>query len=254
MKKKGNDNGIQDGRKLKAASARAKERVEDDEDEDEDDRPAKKKKKKKKQGLPMGLLIGGGVGIALLLIIAVSASAYYLTRSNPAKAPGGDQIAKNGDKKAGGDGGGAADKQPEQKLPPPEQVRPGKEERLEDRDRKKGGKSIAGNARGAAYRTERRNELKQIGTFYQLYCDGGVLKSARTKEGFLDSIKRDAKVIHETILDGYYQMNMRADHTSSKSIVAYERDPELNGTHLVVRGDTSVDYVTAQELKAALGK
>ncbi len=252
MKKKGNDNGFQEGRKLKAASARAKERVEDDEDEDEDDRPAKKKKKKKKQGLPMGLLIGGGIGIAVLLIAAVSVSAFYFTRSNNPAKPAVEQIAKNDDKK-GGDGGGA-DNQPVQKLPPPVPVLPGKEERLEDRDRKKGGKSIIGNARGAAYRTERKNELKQIGLFYSQYCDSGIPKSARTKEGFLDSIKRDAKVIHETILDGYYQMNMRADHTSSQSIVAYERDPELNGTHLVVRGDTSVDYVTAQELKAALGK
>jgi predicted Zn finger-like uncharacterized protein len=236
-KKSNDEDAVQEGRKLKAAAAKAREEEDEDENEEEEERPAKKKKKKKKQkGLPMGMLIGVGGGIALLLIVVVSASAYFITHLPKVPEP----VARNEKK---------ADPIPE----PPQEERPGKQERLEDRDRKKGGKSIIGNVRGAGYRTERKNELKQIGLFFGQFCDSAP-KSARTKEAFLDFIKRDAKVIHETILDGYYVVNLKADHTSSASVVAYERDAELNGNHLVVRGDTSVDYITGQELKMALGK
>jgi hypothetical protein len=187
------------------------------------------------------------------LIVVVGASAYFLTRSpNVAKAPqNNEQLAKNNEKKGGGDGG-AAGKQPEQKLPPPVPFVPAKEERLEDRERKKGGKSIVGNVRGAGYRTERKNELKNIGTFFQLYCEAAP-KSARTKQGFMDFMKRDSKVIWDAIDDGYYTINVKADHTSSMSVIAYETDIDRQG-YLAVRGDLSVDYITAEELNAAVGK
>ena len=121
-----------------------------------------------------------------------------------------------------------------------------------DLDRKKGGSSIIGSARGAAFRAERRNELRQIGLFYQQFVEG-TPKSGRTKEAFLKYIQRDAKVIHDTIAEGYYQMNMRADVGTSTSIIAYERDIDRTG-HLCVMGDTSVDYVPLPTLKAALAK
>lgn len=255
---------VQESRKLKNAPSKADDDEPRDEEEQEEQKPKKKKKKKKKKaGSSMGLLIGGGVAIAVLLIAGVGASAYFMTRNpgNPQKA-GNDQLAQNKDKKPGGDGAGpggagAGDKQPEVKLPPvpvPVQPNQDKQERLEDRERKKGGASIISTTRGAGYRTERRNELRQIGLFFQQWCEVERNKSTRTKDGFLEFIKRDSKIIHDSIADGYYTLNVRADHTSSMSIIAYETDSEKNGTNMVVRGDLSVDHVTPPELKAGLGK
>jgi len=251
-KKPKDDDAVQEGRKLKNTAAKADEDEPQDEEQDEERPAKKKKKKKKKKSSSMGLLIGGGAAIVVLLIAVVGASAYILTRSpNPVRpAPNNEQLAKNNDKKAGD--GGAGDKQPEIKLPPPEQFQPGKEERLEDRERKKGGKSIIGNVRGAGYRTERKNELRQIGLFFQQYAEAAP-KSARTKQGFMDYMKRDSKVIWDAIDDGYYTINVKADHTAANSIIAYETDIDRQG-YLAVRGDLSVDYITQQELNAALGK
>jgi hypothetical protein len=46
---------------------------------------------------------------------------------------------------------------------------------------------------------------------------------------------------------------VKADHTSSMSVIAYETDIDRQG-YLAVRGDLSVDYITAEELNAAVGK
>jgi predicted Zn finger-like uncharacterized protein len=255
-KKPKDDDALQEGRKLKNAASKADEE-EPTSDEQEEQKPKKKKKKKKKKGgSSMGLLIGGGAAIAVLLIVVVGASAYFMTRpaANPQKA-GNEQLAQNKDKKPGGDGAkgvgpGGGDKQPDVKLPPPVPVPvpPNKQERLEDRERKKGGSNIISNVRGAGYRTERRNELRQIGLFFQQYAET-TPKSARTKEGFMDYMKRDSKVIWDCLDDGYYTLNPKVDHTSGSSVIAYETDIDRNGMHLAVRGDLSVDYTPPQDLK-----
>jgi predicted Zn finger-like uncharacterized protein len=260
-KKHKDDEAVQEGRKLKNAAAKAEEEELQDE-EQEEERPAKKKKKKKKKNSSsMGLLIGGGAAIAVLLIVVVGASAYFLTRSpNVAKAPqNNEQLAKANDKK-GGDGG-AGDKKLDPKVAPaplpvpvdPDQAKREKEQRNEDRAANKGGKSFVGTIRGAGARTQRKNELRQIGSFYQQFCLT-TPKSARTKEAFLEFIKRDSRAIHEAISDDYYTINFRADDASSNSIIAFESFIDGNGMYMAVRGDLSVDYVPPQDVKNAMGK
>lgn len=114
----------------------------------------------------------------------------------------------------------------------------------------KGGKIIK-NVRGAAYRAERRSELKQIGLFYVKFCDE-IHKADRTLDRFLDYIK-SAAPLRDAIKEGYYVVNLSAEPTKMDSIIAYERD-EDNGRHLCVRGDTTVMYVPAVTLKKALAK
>lgn len=241
-RKAGEATALQKGRKLQAKSASRGDEEEDERDE-EIKSLKKKKKKKKKKRTPLGLLIGVGVGVLVVLIIVGSVSAYFFTRpaSQPLAAP--KQVAQNPDKKD--------DKAPPVPLPPPPQggvpIVPGIKE---GNPAKKGGAGIVNNVRGAGYRTERRNELRQIGLFFQQFCEG-TPKSGRTKEAFLDYIKRDSKAIHEAVSDGYYVMNMRADLGTAQSVIAYERDLDQPG-HLCVRGDASVDYVPQAMLKELL--
>ena len=61
------EEGFQEGRKLKATAARADE---EDEQEEEEEQPIKKKKKKKKKKSAMsGMLIGGVVGVLVRCLI-----------------------------------------------------------------------------------------------------------------------------------------------------------------------------------------
>jgi hypothetical protein len=222
---------IQEGRKLKTAVSKARENESTDEDRD-DDRP-KKKKKKKKAGAPVGLFVGIGVAMLLLVVGGGAAAAYYFMQ-NPRPQP----IAQNNKKI---------------EEPPKEQEQPRTPERIvvptikEGNPDKKGGTYIVSTVRGQGYRTERRNELKQIGLFFTNFCDG-TPKTGRTKDAFLEFIKRDSKAIHEAIRDGYYVMNMNARMDSS-SIIAYERDIDRGDKHLCVMGDCSVDYLPVQEVK-----
>ena len=65
----------------------------------------------------------------------------------------------------------------------------------------------------------------------------------------MEYMKRDSKVIWDSLDDGYYTLNPKADHTSANSVIAYETDIDRNGMHLAVRGDLSVDYAPPQDLK-----
>lgn len=234
---------LQKGRKLQAKSTSRAD--EDEAERDEDIKSLKKKKKKKKpKGMPLGLLIGVGAGVLVLLIVVGAGAAYYFTRPAPAAPAQPKQVAQNPDKKD--------DKQaPPAPLPPPPVPQPGI--RVvpgikEGNPVKAGGDGIVRNVRGAGYRTERRSELKQIGTAFVAFCD--THKGAnRTLENFLKDINNFAH-IRDSVKDGYYTVNMKADPTSSTSIIAYETAVD-QGRHMCVMGDTSVDYVPQQAVKDA---
>ena len=235
------------GLNIPAANGKLRDEEEEEERDEEEERPAKKKKKKKKKGAPVGLLVGIGVGVLLLLIVGgVGATAYFL-RENTAKPalPGPVAQNKDGDAK----GGQAKDGQPDGWVPPQRVVVPGIKEG--NPALKAGGKSITGNIRGAAYVTERKNDLAQIGKLFVLFYDS-TPKSARTQDEFVKSIQRDAKSLADSIKDGYYVMNMRAELTGS-SIIAYESQVYSQG-YLCVNGNGVTDFVSEQDWKTALGK
>ncbi len=228
---------IQNGRKLKAKSAAA--RAESEEPDDDEDRPAKKKKKKKKKtGVPMGLVVGAGVGVLVVLIVIGLVSWHFFSKVPAQNAP--VAVAKNPDKEQ------EKKKAVEVQPPPPQGVTivPGIKEG--NPANKPGGDQITRGVRGAGYRTERRSELRQIGLAFIDFCD--THKGAnRTQENFLKQINNFAH-IRDSVKDGYYTMNMKADPTSSMSIIAYETAVD-QGRHMCVMGGGNVDYVPLQIVK-----
>ena len=116
---------------------------------------------------------------------------------------------------------------------------------------KQGGKSIVGNIRGKVERTTKEVELRKIQTVFMVFCDA-TPKSARTLDAFLADLKTEGNV-YQWVKEGFYQMNMKADHRGTDDIVAYERDEDVGGVHLCVKANNFIGYVSAQDLKKALG-
>lgn len=232
----------QSKRKVKARAAEADEDAAAGDDEDVELPVKKKKKKGKKSDSGMGLILAGGGALVVLLLVGIGVGVYaFVGARTPNKAPAGPVAqAKDKEKKD--------EPIPDQKPPQGVPIVPGIKE---GNPAKKGGAGIVNNVRGQGYRTERRNELRQIGLAFIDFCD--TFKGAnRTQENFLQQIGTFGP-IRDAIKEGYYVLNLRADPSSGQSIVAYERD-EDQGRHLCVRGDGSVDYVPVSTLKGLLGK
>jgi hypothetical protein len=212
--------------------------------DDDEDRPVKKKKKKKAEQGPNLLLIGGAAAIVIVLIAAGGLSAFIFLKPGKQKQEQ-DALAKAPDPKA-------PESKPREKetddRTPGRIIVPKIEE---GSPTKKGGTGIASNVRGAAYRTERQSELKQIGTLYIAFFDE-YKGPNRTLENFLNSIKQNSGPIHDSIKEGYYKMNMNA-RLDGGSVICYERDIYPQGYQCVM-GSGEVRDLSDAELKAALGK
>lgn len=98
-------------------------------------------------------------------------------------------------------------------------------------------------------RPERQNELKQIGTFYQLIRTERGRPPADLKD-FMAYCQRDIPGICKAIEEGYYVVvpNIK----SGNGVIAYEREPDIHDMHLAILADLSVHTVTTGELKAGL--
>ncbi len=231
---------IQDQPRLKASKASAP--VEDDED-----RPAKKKKKKSKQG-PSMLLIGGAAAAVVVLLVVGGVSAFILLRDKPDRKDKEDKQAIIAARDV------EAKKKPKNQNQPPPQGDNGPVRvipKIEDGNpAKKGG--FIGGIRAAGYVTERKNELGQIGKAFNQFAIEYKL-NARTQDAFLEYIKTFGP-IRDSVRDGFYVVNMKAEPLSSSSIIAYEHDKYEGQGYLCVRGDCSVDHVSEADWKAALGK
>jgi hypothetical protein len=193
--------------------------------DEEEDRPAKKKKKRQKAPASPAIFIIGGVAAFVVLLAVGGLLAYVLI---PPRKPAEVEQAKVEEKKK------EKEENKEQK---------GVEE---DPPAKKGGKAIGRGSRGAAYITERKSELKQLGLVFTQFSDD-YKGAARTKENFLAYIKRDFGPIHDYVKDGYYQMNMKA-RLQGGDIIAYERD-EYDQGYLAVRSNGDVDFVPAVQFR-----
>jgi hypothetical protein len=110
-------------------------------------------------------------------------------------------------------------------------------------------KGLVQGVRAAAYRPERQNELKQIGTFFIDY----VLTHGRnpaTDEDYLKYMERDYPKAAQAIREKYYVLNLNAK-LSSNSVIAYEVLQDQGG-YQSVRGDGSVSPIPEAELRMML--
>src|SRR5262249_49948613 len=96
------------------------------------------------------------------------------------------------------------------------------------------------------------NELGQLGLYYlQYYDDHGQRSPAKLED--LPDLQRDLRHLAEAIRDGTIVVTWGVrDPTSSNVVLAYEKDADIRGTHVVVKGGRAVVTMTTQELNAAL--
>lgn len=98
-------------------------------------------------------------------------------------------------------------------------------------------------------RPERQNELKQIGTFYQLIRTERGRPPVDVKD-FMAYCQRDIPVICKAIEEGYYVVVPNVK--SGNGVIAYEREPDIHDMHLAILADLSVHSVTTEQLNAGL--
>ncbi|GEM_PF-6895090 len=111
-------------------------------------------------------------------------------------------------------------------------------------------KGLVQGVRAAAYRPERLNELRQIGIFFNQLCIE-MNKNPRTKEEFIDYIKRDASSIAQALKDDYYILNLKVNMRDANAVIAYESLQDQGG-YQSVRVDGSVAPIPLEELKKLL--
>jgi hypothetical protein len=97
-----------------------------------------------------------------------------------------------------------------------------------------------------------QSELGQLGLYYIQYYDStGQLSPTKLED--LPDLQRDLRHLAEAIRDGTIVVNWGVkDPYSSNVVLAYEKDPDLRGNHVVLKGARSVVTMTTQELNAAL--
>jgi hypothetical protein len=184
----------------------------------------KKKAAPSDNTLWIGLGVAGAV--ALILIIAGAVGVYMYSHAGEPQAKG------------------------PLNLPPPPRIEPPpappEQPKFKDiGDKKRNTTSY----RARVDRIERRNEMRQIGLFYQQYATEFNRPPARV-EDLVDYIKRDAPGIVQAINEKYYfiVVGVRAGN----GIVAYEFDPDQNGFHGFAEMGGRVDDLSSQQLVAQL--
>ncbi len=138
-------------------------------------------------------------------------------------------------------------KQAPQQVPPgvqPQAQPPAKTPQV--REQKPG---LVQTIRGRVARTERVNELRNIGQFFSLYANDVMNPNQRSAEGFKAYYKQ-ARAIAEAIDTQQYVVNVKA-RQSGESVVAYE-DVLEDGGYMAVWGDGRVERVAATQLQEKL--
>ena len=184
-----------------------------------------KKKKRKTQSSNIWLVVGIVGGVSLLIGVVVLVIVMNL--------PAGDK----GAQAKGNEGPVQANVQPV----PPQPI---------ERGLPKEGppKGLVQGVRAAAYRPERLNELRQIGLFMNQLVDQNNGRVPRTKEEFIDFIKRDAASIAQAVQEEYYVLNLKVNMRNASAVIAYECLQDQGG-YQSVRVDTSVGPIPLHELK-----
>lgn len=99
-------------------------------------------------------------------------------------------------------------------------------------------------------RQENQNLLRQIALLYQIYHTN--LGGARPDlEAFKEGIRKEARKEYEALQEGRFVMRP-ITNLGSTTVLAYEKDPDLNGNRLVAFADATVKLMSEQEFQAAL--
>lgn len=101
-----------------------------------------------------------------------------------------------------------------------------------------GGDAAAMATRRAAQQMKAVNDMKQIALFFTAYRDVGGTPSA---DGFLKYLEqdKDARVVNQAIKEGRYVVNVPR-MLDSTWLLAYEKEPDFQGTRVVVMSDGAV--------------
>jgi hypothetical protein len=113
-------------------------------------------------------------------------------------------------------------------------------------------KGLVQNIRAAGYRPMRQNELRQIAQFaaqFELTNN----RPPRSKEEFINYMKRDSPGIAQAIEEEYYVLNLKVNMKDANSVVAFESLTDAGG-HQTARVDASVGPVAVEELRKLLGE
>lgn len=202
-----------------AAAATAQPSRQERESPEDEERPRKKKKKKQKsnKGLLIGLVIGGVVLVAVVVLVIV----LNLPRGQASKGP----VAEN----------------PPPKQNPVQQPVPQPQPHPEQR--------VAGIAnRGED--TAVRNDMKQIGIFYNQYLITNP-KGPKSTKAFADEIRRDAPHIAQALDKEIYYL-LPGVRRNANMVVAYDVPGNSALQHIVLMGDGSVQTIPQQELQQYL--
>jgi hypothetical protein len=198
-----------------AAAARPKQQAREEPDEEERPRKKKKKKKKSNKGLVIGLVVGGVVLVAVVvLVIVLNRPSGQADKGNVVENPPPKQ-------------------NPAQQFVPPPERHP---------DERTPG------IRAAIDLEEIKNDLRQIGIYYNIYRNTNNRGPADVK-AFVDSFRREAGHIAKKFDERFYGLFL-VRNPNSNTVVAYEEPGEISGHHVVVYGDGRVDVITRQELQA----
>ncbi len=100
---------------------------------------------------------------------------------------------------------------------------------------------------------EAQNDLRQLGQFYQAFITE-MNRAPKTLHELEDYLRKDMPALATRLEEGRYIVELHAHLTEPTRVLAYEKDPDLNGMQVFVRTDGSVDKLRAAELKALLGK
>jgi hypothetical protein len=97
-----------------------------------------------------------------------------------------------------------------------------------------------------------RNDFHQLGIQYNGYL-AQYGKPPGKPEDFLEYIRRDQGKVYRSFKDGTYVLNV-GPKTTPRSMLAYEKGPDLNGKRVVVFHAGHVEMVEEKDFQEALKK
>lgn len=142
--------------------------------------------------------------------------------------------------------------EPEKKAPEPPREEKKVAEKKPDLKAPQKYKGLVYNVRMAAQRPEIQNDLKQIGTFYQIEASGG--SPPTTVAQMLAAMKGAGKLLSKINDEKVYVINLKGRKLQPTEILAYEREASHPEFFSVVRASGEVDpNVTFEQLSKELG-
>ncbi len=96
------------------------------------------------------------------------------------------------------------------------------------------------------------DDLKNLLLAYLNYTERQHRSPAKLED--ISRALRGSPKILEAVQDGFYVVVWKMPNPSSKTILAYAKDPEADGTRLVGRGDGSVSRLSQEQFEIALKK